>query len=830
MRNYSPIYLIFAFLAVSVVSKAQHGGLYKHSEACELMLAACEKKIAKEDTVQALVLCKEAFIEAVQSNDANLIIRVKLFELRVLSDNLDFTGGIDAALTSCRFSEKAYDDLKLLAYINSMRFFEDFDVPEVGIDYIDKALAIKNEDITLRSYLLALKSTNLIKLKRKDEAQNALKDYIEFTKQHGLHNKWIEACQLLGIIQNEMKNYDEAIKSFKEMNMVAGWKADKRLLAISANNIALCQQKINEKNAAEYNFLDAIVTCPQTAKEFPDILLNYAYYLKEEKRNDQAIEYAIKARDVAVVNNNTRAFVKSNIIHAALLNQSEQTNEAITITKEMAEVCSRFQMDDLRLDALELLKICYSKTNNRDSERSILAQINSLNTKTTQEDKERVEKQTGKRLLIEQIRKNIESYYASVEQRRLEFDKRQLDILNQQQEKDLMAVEQQLVKSEVERSRIEKEKVKRDLELLQVSLNNQQQENAIIELESAKSSQMLKLTQLELDKQGETSKLLLAEKQNKMLTLETVANEEKLKRENTIKKISYFIGLLCLAALIGAALIIRNFRKWNRAMKSKNVELKIKTDDIHKSITSASYFQGSLAADTATLNKYLKNSFVFYKPLDIVSGDLPFVSNIDDCIYISAIDCIGHGVPAALLSFTGYYNLKQILELHPKADLGEILTMLNDQITSSLRSKTDESLFHAGMDISIIRIDKKNNTLDFAGAKSPLLICTPDEITTIRPSPYSVGDLNPGLHPTYKSHTFTIDPEARYIIMSDGYCDQMGGETGTKLFSKKSLAKLLKTFYSKNINELNQALKTEHENWKGSTEQTDDILMIGFQI
>ena len=823
-------YLIILQMLLSIPMEAQLGGLYKHAEACELMLAACEKKLAKEDTVQALNICKEAYDEAVQSNDANLIIRVKLFELRVLSDKLDFIGGIDAALTACRFSDKAFDDLKLLAYINSMRFFEDFNVPEVGIDYLDKALSIKNDDVTLRSYLLALKSTNLIKLKRKPEAQIALKEYIEFTKQQGLHNKWMEACQLLGFIQNDLQNYKEAILSFKEMNMVAGWKADKRCIAISANNIALCQQKINEKNAAEYNFLDAIVTCPQTAKELPEILLNYAYFLKQDKRNDQAIEYAIKARDIAISNNNTRAFVKANIIYATLLNQSEQTNEAITIAKEMVEVSSRFQFDDLKLDALELSKICYSKTNNRDSERSIIVQINALNSKMNQEDKMNIKEQTDKRLLIEQIKKNIESYYASVEQRRLEFDNRQLDILNQQQENNLMAVEQQLVKSEVERSRIEKEKVKRDLELLQVSLNNQQQENAIIELENAKASQKLIHTQLELDKQGETSKLLLAEKQNKMLTLETMANEEKLKRENTIKKISYVIGILCLLALVGAALIIRNFRKWNRTIRLKNDELKIKTDDIHKSITSASYFQGSLAADTATLNQHLKNSFVFYKPLDIVSGDLPFVTNIDDCVFIAAIDCIGHGVPAALLSFTGFYNLKQILEQNPHEDLAVIMTNLNDQITSSLKSKTEEALFHAGMDISIIRIDKQKNTIEFSGAKSPLIICTKDECITVRPSPYSVGDLNPGLHPSYTSHCFDINPEARYFIMSDGYCDQMGGATGRKLFSKKNLTKLLRELYNKNINELNQALKTEHENWKGTTEQTDDILLIGFQI
>ncbi len=822
--------LILILLQWSTGVDAQYGGLYKHADACELMLTQSESRLQSRDTSAALIICKEAFDEALKAGDANLITRVKLFELNVYHERENFTLGLESALSACKFSEFAFDDLKLLTYMRTLRFFEDFGMPEIGIDLVEKALAIKTEDSGLTSYLMNIQASNLIKVNKNDDAIKMLDKWIIHTRDNNLQNDRIKACYSLGMVLNKMKLYPNAILAFEEMNMLSGWNKDNLTTAVGFNNIALCQQKNAQMSAADNNFQQAISNCPVTAAEFPEILLNYAYLLSEGKKNDQALEYAIKAKAIATSAKNNRVIIKASIIVASLLNDAQRTSESIIICNEMIELASHFQFDDLKLSALELNAICFATKNDRDAERSTNVQISALKNKMGEMEKMINERKNNNLIMVEQIQKNIDRFYSALEQKRLQSEKYKLDIINRNQEKEIMAIEQQLTRTEFERAASEKEKVKRDLDLLRIMLDNQQKQNSIVELESNKASQMLSLTQLELDKQGQETKLLLSEKQNEILQTEKYAQAEKIKKENAFKSIGYGIGALCFAGMIVTFFISKKMRSHNRTIKLKNQELKIKNEDINKNIASASYFQGAIAADNNTLSKQIRSGFVYYSPLDIVSGDLPFVENIHGETYIAAIDCMGHGVSAAMLSFTAYYNLKQIIESNHSQSVSEILKIMDDQVTMSLKSKGEESKFHAGMDISLIRINRKENRIEFSGAKSPLVICKNDSCEIIKGSPYSVGDMAEDLHPEFISHSFTIDPDARYFLMSDGYCHQLGGPTSQKIFSKKRFTNLLASFHRINAAELKLKLESELENWRGVTEQTDDVLVIGFQI
>ncbi len=810
--------------------EAQFGGLYKHADACELMLTQSESRLQAQDTSTALIICKEAFDEALKAGDANLVTRVKLFELNIYHERENFTAGLESALFACKFSEFAFDDLKLLTYMRTLRFFEDFGMQEIGIDLVEKAMAIPTEDSGLTAYLMSIQASNLIKVNKNDQAVKMLQKWINHTRDNNLQNDRIKACYSLGMLLNKMKLYPNAILAFEEMNMLSGWTKDKLLSAVGLNNIALCQQKSGLLSAADHNFQQAISTCPTNAPEFQEILLNYAYFLNEEKKKDQALEYAMKAKDLAIAAKNNRVIIKASIIVASLLNDTQRTSESITICNEMIELASRYQFDDLKLNALELNAICFAAINDRDSERSTLSQINALKSKISETEKMSNDRKNNNLIVVEQIQKNIDRFYSALEQKRLQSEKYKLDIINRNQEKEIMAIEQQLTRTEFERAAAEKEKVKRDLDLLRIKLDNQQKQNDIVELESNKASQMLSLTQLELDKQGQETKLLLAEKQNEILKTETYAQEEKIQKEKAVKRIGYGIGAFSFLGMIVAIFITKKFRSNNRIIKVKNHELKIKNDDIHKSITSASYFQGAIAADTKVINRQVKSGFVYYSPLDIVSGDLPFVENINGKTYLAAIDCMGHGVSAAMLSFTAYYNLKQLIEQNHEADLADILKLMDDQVIQSLKSKGEESKFHAGMDISLVRINKEDNIIEFSGAKSPLIICKEEACEIIKGSPYSVGDMCDELNTSFTSHRIDIDPDARYFLMSDGYCHQLGGPTSEKIFSKKRLTKLLTSIHRFNSTELRQQLETELNNWRGNTLQTDDVLVIGFQI
>ena len=63
-------------------------------------------------------------------------------------------------------------------------------------------------------------------------------------------------------------------------------------------------------------------------------------------------------------------------------------------------------------------------------------------------------------------------------------------------------------------------------------------------------------------------------------------------------------------------------------------------------------------------------------------------------------------------------------------------------------------------------------------------------------------------------------------MFSDGFPDQFGGPKDKKFMNKKFKV-LLQEIQSLSPNEQISRLDTELENWKGDTEQVDDILVIG---
>jgi hypothetical protein len=82
---------------------------------------------------------------------------------------------------------------------------------------------------------------------------------------------------------------------------------------------------------------------------------------------------------------------------------------------------------------------------------------------------------------------------------------------------------------------------------------------------------------------------------------------------------------------------------------------------------------------------------------------------------------VGHGVPAAMLSFTIHYSLKDIIEKNPERETGALLKILHNKILKKLMGDKERLDFLSGADISLVKIDKINRSIQFSGAKSPLI-------------------------------------------------------------------------------------------------------------
>jgi serine phosphatase RsbU (regulator of sigma subunit) len=285
------------------------------------------------------------------------------------------------------------------------------------------------------------------------------------------------------------------------------------------------------------------------------------------------------------------------------------------------------------------------------------------------------------------------------------------------------------------------------------------------------------------------------------------------------------VFLLVLALLF---IIFRNYKE----RKALNLILEQKNKNITASINYAKRIQNSILITENDIKKILPNSFVFYQPRDIVSGDFYLFSEINQKIVVAAVDCTGHGVPGAFMSFIGYTLLNEIINEKKITRPSEILIRLHKGIVSLLRQDTNDLSSQDGMELSICVIDKKTRILEYAGAMNPVHIVSNNEIITLSPDDFAIGGIEilpKNTTVVFTDKQFQLNNNDMIYLFSDGYTDQFGGEENLK-FNLSRFKKLLVDISNKNLDEQHAILSDTINNWKGNYKQIDDMLIIGIRL
>jgi serine phosphatase RsbU (regulator of sigma subunit) len=270
-----------------------------------------------------------------------------------------------------------------------------------------------------------------------------------------------------------------------------------------------------------------------------------------------------------------------------------------------------------------------------------------------------------------------------------------------------------------------------------------------------------------------------------------------------------------------------------RAYKIKtklNSKLKDSNKKILDSINYAVKIQDAILPKRNALKQHI-DSFILFKPKDKVSGDYYWFEEVNNKIIIAAVDCTGHGVPGAFMSMIGNILMNTIILESNITSPKEILISLNTELKNSLnQDNTDPFSSQDGMDMSICVIDKTNKNLTYAGAMNPIFLVKNGEIDILEVTKKGVGgfDLFKGKQPFTES-TITLDTGTQLYLLSDGFMDQFGGENNEK-FNLKRFTELLKQCDSQPMEKQYSLFETTFEDWKGSNEQTDDVLVIGINL
>jgi len=237
------------------------------------------------------------------------------------------------------------------------------------------------------------------------------------------------------------------------------------------------------------------------------------------------------------------------------------------------------------------------------------------------------------------------------------------------------------------------------------------------------------------------------------------------------------------------------------------------------------------------------NSFVLFKPKDIVSGDFYFfapalkgktqnsplgVGGQRQAFFIAAADCTGHGVPGGFMSMVGAERLTDAVQ--QSNNTSEILSLLNNGIKASLKQSDNENTTRDGMDIALCSFNKEMSILEYSGANRPLWIIRNEnkqEIIAIKATKVAIGGLTPE-DQIFENHKIDLNKEDSIYIFSDGYADQFS-PSHKKLMTKK-FKEILLSIQDRSMEEQKKYLDSFIENWKGSWEQTDDVLVIGIRV
>jgi serine phosphatase RsbU (regulator of sigma subunit) len=254
-----------------------------------------------------------------------------------------------------------------------------------------------------------------------------------------------------------------------------------------------------------------------------------------------------------------------------------------------------------------------------------------------------------------------------------------------------------------------------------------------------------------------------------------------------------------------------------------------KNRDITDSIDYAKTIQEATLPSAELLVDYFPDSFILYKPKDIVSGDFYWLAEKNGKKLIAACDCTGHGVPGALMSMVGNNVLNQLVNEKQLTAPDEILNHLHKEIRKALKQE-EQSTTKDGMDAAIIAFNNETE-IEYAGAQRPLWIIKKQKeipLFEIKGDKFAIGGSQTEKERKFTKHTISLAKGDSMYIFSDGYADQFSDENKKLMTSR--FKEILLSIQDKTMQEQKEYLNTFIDNWIGKREQIDDILVIGIRV
>lgn len=273
-----------------------------------------------------------------------------------------------------------------------------------------------------------------------------------------------------------------------------------------------------------------------------------------------------------------------------------------------------------------------------------------------------------------------------------------------------------------------------------------------------------------------------------------------------------------------------------RELNSQRLLLKQRNDDFVSSVRYAEKIQSAVMSNESKLKSILPDSFVFFRPKDIVSGDFYWVEQLapnknwkNGLVLWATADCTGHGVPGAFVSIIGNYLLQMTKNNSEIKYPGQVLDFLNTQINRTLNSEFNREIIRDGMDMVLCALDREGKKLYFSGAKNPIYIVRKNELLEFKGDRKPIGFDDSAEEFHFATQTIDLEDGDMIYSFSDGFADQFGGPKGKKFMTKK-LKQMLTDQASHEVSNQQAHIESTFDSWCGDLDQLDDVLLIGIRF
>jgi serine phosphatase RsbU (regulator of sigma subunit) len=267
---------------------------------------------------------------------------------------------------------------------------------------------------------------------------------------------------------------------------------------------------------------------------------------------------------------------------------------------------------------------------------------------------------------------------------------------------------------------------------------------------------------------------------------------------------------------------------------SFTINIEEQARELRESINYAKKIQDAILPSDSFIKSLFPESFVLFKPKELLSGDFYWVSDAvtnekEKFVMAAVVDCTGHGIPGALMSIIAN-NFLRICERESTVNRpSEALDFINVGLSKTLRQEYSESVIKDGMDMVFIALEYSTMTLHFAGAKNSIYIIRNNELIEYKGDRHPIGAYVGEEFIKFTNHSIKFEQGDNLYMFSDGYVDQFGGKYGKKFLSSR-FKQLLMAVSSLPMEKQKQELILAFEKWKGNNEQLDDVCVFGLKL